>query len=704
MGDISDYERIPDLVSPSPLPDVEYEDLKKIEQIGTGGDADVYRAVVKFRSETHTVAVKEPRFDATVTKNVVKRFQTEAETWGKLDDHDNIVSVYGWNLTPSPWLILEYMDGGTLAPHLGSMEVGEALWIAGRIAEGVQHGHQHGIAHLDLKPSNVLLRDTPSDQYAYPKVSDWGLAKLLLNHSQTVDGLSPEYAAPEQFDSDEFGPTDNVTDIYQLGAIIYALFTGRPPFVGSPMEIMNSVLTETPDPPSEHNRHLPQILDKIVLKALAKKKSRRYESVILLRRHLDTLFNKCIGSEIIDTELGESGQTHPATSQPGTTSRVTNDKTTATDETDSSPVQSQTTKASGAKRNRASADQQVSSQPTNTNNIVKDRKEIVVEYVSGKRNFLLMMGGAVGIGVLGNNLLTSGNTNESSQEASSDETTGNSQTAGNSTELYEASPGEAVSTTDHLLIEPAVEFRRSVVWSNSIATTLTPDPPHYNYRKLFHAPSGRFLVVLKLLIENTGTEAIDINPNAFELPETTFYDDLPGTDLQHVSIEGQSAINTDSITVTPSEQTQIWYLGQCSETNGSDPASLTYTPPDSNDPRIEWDIDGNDGLPEFQIESISAPDQVTEGEQFELQVSVSNTGNGGGRFQGIVEDNALDDYGDFNWYESEEASIALFDAEIEPGNTVNFSSTCALGVSGIGGWSADQLRFNSFENNPIVEL
>ena len=98
--------------------------------------------------------------------------------------------------------------------HLGDLAIEEALWLAGRIAEGIQQGHRHGVAHLDLKPSNVLLRDTPDGKFPYPKISDWGLAELLLDQSKGVEGLSPPHAAPEQFDTDEYGNTDNITDIY----------------------------------------------------------------------------------------------------------------------------------------------------------------------------------------------------------------------------------------------------------------------------------------------------------------------------------------------------------------------------------------------------------------------------------------------------------------------------------------------------------
>ena len=181
-----DHDRIPEAVPPlTASDDVDFAAIELGERIGTGGDADVYRATVEGGG---TVAVKQPRFEGTIQKRAVEKFENEAETWARLDDHDNVVTVYGWGTEPLPWLALEYMDGGTLAARLGDLDPVEALWLAGRVTEGVRHGHRHGVAHLDLKPTNLLLRETGPVTWDCPKVSDWGLAKLLLRHSNSVEG------------------------------------------------------------------------------------------------------------------------------------------------------------------------------------------------------------------------------------------------------------------------------------------------------------------------------------------------------------------------------------------------------------------------------------------------------------------------------------------------------------------------------------
>ncbi len=105
-----------------------------------------------------------------------------------------------------PWIAMEYMDGGGLDDRLDERSDGlplaEALWIGECICRGVEVAHNYGIAHLDLKPANVLFRETPEDRWDVPKVADWGLARVLAEQTGTMEGLSVKYAAPEQFEPD----------------------------------------------------------------------------------------------------------------------------------------------------------------------------------------------------------------------------------------------------------------------------------------------------------------------------------------------------------------------------------------------------------------------------------------------------------------------------------------------------------------------
>jgi serine/threonine protein kinase len=274
---------------PSP-PDIAiyYDQLTIGDRIGTGGYADVYRAQVSTAEGPIDVAVKQPRFEGTIGQQIVDQFLAEAETWSKLDDDDYIVGVIDYGSEPIPWIAMEYMDGGDLGALIqgGGMSLAQRAWTAGRVLEGVHYAHRHGVVHLDLKPANVLLRTTGEDTWPVPKVGDWGLAKLLLEHSGSIEGLSPGYAAPEQFDAAEYGEPDDLTDLYQLGVICYELFTGKPPFDGRPPKVMQDVLERAPEPPSSVDPSLPTAIDEPILTALAKRKGDRQDSVLLFREDL----------------------------------------------------------------------------------------------------------------------------------------------------------------------------------------------------------------------------------------------------------------------------------------------------------------------------------------------------------------------------------------------------------------------------------
>jgi serine/threonine protein kinase len=196
--------------------------------------------------------------------------------------------VVDYDDDPLPWIAMEYMDGGHLGERVDEMGISQSLWTAISVTKAVRHAHLRGVAHFDLKPANILFRSM-DDGWDVPKVADWGLSKHLLDHSHTVEGLSPQYAAPEQFD-DEYGATDNLTDIYQLGSVFYELFTGQPPFVGKSHKLMRKIQEETPTPPSEI-ADVPEKLDEILLSALAKQKEDRYEDIVFFRDDLVDLFD-----------------------------------------------------------------------------------------------------------------------------------------------------------------------------------------------------------------------------------------------------------------------------------------------------------------------------------------------------------------------------------------------------------------------------
>jgi serine/threonine-protein kinase len=220
------------------------------------------------------------------------RFLTEARAVAQLL-HPNIVQIYEIGETEGlPYFSLEYVDGGSLEQKVGRLPQ-EPRWSAAlveSIARAMHVAHRGSIIHRDLKPANVLLT-----QDGTPKITDFGLAKRLETDSgQTRTGSimgTPTYMAPEQ----AWGRTADVgrhSDLYSIGAILYTLLTGRPPFQGtSALETLEQVRTQEPVPPSRLQPKLPGDLETICLKCLEKEPAKRYETALDLaddlRRFLD---------------------------------------------------------------------------------------------------------------------------------------------------------------------------------------------------------------------------------------------------------------------------------------------------------------------------------------------------------------------------------------------------------------------------------
>jgi outer membrane protein assembly factor BamB/tRNA A-37 threonylcarbamoyl transferase component Bud32 len=279
--------RLPD------LSEVTYDDFDTRELIGSGGSADVHRAVVGVDGREHTVALKTPRMSdhETVDSAFFEEFAEEAEIWNGIDDHESIVSVLGWGEHPHPWIALEYMEAGNLAGVLADVDTGTALAHLDQICDGVHHAHRHGVTHTDLKPENILY--TSVDGTLVPKVTDWGLANVLLEHSTSVDGMTPAYAAPEQIEPTSYGGTDDRTDVFQLGVVAYELLTGRRPFDhDSHAATMNAILNESPTPPAELNEAVEPPISDAVVRALRKDKDQRYETALHFRDALRRAYDE----------------------------------------------------------------------------------------------------------------------------------------------------------------------------------------------------------------------------------------------------------------------------------------------------------------------------------------------------------------------------------------------------------------------------
>jgi hypothetical protein len=259
-------------------------DFEIAAEIGRGGFGIVYRA--KQVSLHRDVALKVLYEHRVHTSEEVGRFEREARAAARLD-HPALVQVYAWGQDKGHFFIAQKLvgEGRTLADSLEELKRGgdppkgyfrDVAETLAHVADGLNHAHEEGIVHRDMKPSNILL-----DDKARAFLGDFGLAKVEdgLELSRTGDFAgSPYYMSPEQADSRR-GEVDSRADIYGMGVTLYELLTLKPPFEGqSPHEIIRRILTEEPKPPSKVVDRVPKDLETICLKAMEKARVRRYQT------------------------------------------------------------------------------------------------------------------------------------------------------------------------------------------------------------------------------------------------------------------------------------------------------------------------------------------------------------------------------------------------------------------------------------------
>ena len=288
---------VPELsaVASPPRRSLTYEDLEISENlIGAGGQAVVHEATLDESDNPTKVALKEPKHSGTLTTEIGELFLQEATTWKTIDQrerqkprwsgYEHIVGVIDTGEVHLPWIAMEYMDGGNLADRIEStpegLPVNQALWIGECLCRGLEIADEYGYSHLDVKPKNILFRETPKEVWDVPKLADWGVARTLADETGTMETKTVTYSAPEQFDPGEYGDPDSLTDLYQVGAVVYVMLTGERPYTGSNTQIMRDViLGDGPAPPSRHRGELSDAIDVTVTKALAKQKRDRYRGL-----------------------------------------------------------------------------------------------------------------------------------------------------------------------------------------------------------------------------------------------------------------------------------------------------------------------------------------------------------------------------------------------------------------------------------------
>jgi serine/threonine-protein kinase len=267
-----------------PRPFGEYELL---EELGRGGMGVVYKA--RQRQPERLVAIKMLLRGDLSSPLDVARFRAEAQSVARLDGHPNIITVHEVNeVQGQPYFSMKYVEGTTLAKMIatGPLAGEQAARYVQTICQAVHYAHQRGVYHRDLKPSNVLI-----DTLGQPHVTDFGLAKRVeggesLTQSGAIIG-TPSYMPPEQAAGNQ-GTLSPASDVYSIGAILYELLTGRPPFqAASRLDTVLQVLYQDLVPPRLLNPKIDRDLEMICLKCLQKQPELRYASADLLAKDLE---------------------------------------------------------------------------------------------------------------------------------------------------------------------------------------------------------------------------------------------------------------------------------------------------------------------------------------------------------------------------------------------------------------------------------
>ncbi len=284
-----------------------------IEKVGNGGMATVYKATDLVLKRY--VAVKILRDEFTTDEEFIKRFETEAQSAARLV-HPNIVSIFDVGVDNGIYyIVMELIKGKTLKEIIVE-ERGPLPWkwsvnVAIQIASALEMAHKNNIIHRDIKPHNIIITED-----GIAKVTDFGIAKAVSNSTITAFGTtigSVHYFSPEHARG---GYTDAKSDLYSLGVVMYEMVTGKVPFdADTPVSVALKHMQEEPVPPIEMNPHLPEAVNKIILKALKKDPMYRYQTATELLEDLRMALKNPSGDFIEEEDYDPTAKTQKISTQ-----------------------------------------------------------------------------------------------------------------------------------------------------------------------------------------------------------------------------------------------------------------------------------------------------------------------------------------------------------------------------------------------------
>jgi serine/threonine protein kinase len=257
-----------------------------IEELGRGGMGRVYKAVDTEVNEKIALKLIKPEIAA--DKKTIERFRNELKFARKIR-HKNVCQMYDLSKEEGSYYItMEFVPGDdlkSLIRRMGRLSPGQAITITKQVCDGLAEAHKLGVVHRDLKPQNIMI-----DQDGNARIMDFGIARSLEGKGITGAGVmigTPDYMSPEQVEGKE---TDQRSDIYSLGVILYEMVIGQAPFEGdTPFTIGIKHKSEAPKDPKELNPQIPDDLSRIILSCLEKEKDSRYQSADELRSELKAL-------------------------------------------------------------------------------------------------------------------------------------------------------------------------------------------------------------------------------------------------------------------------------------------------------------------------------------------------------------------------------------------------------------------------------